>query len=615
MLTYIGLLRNAILLVASVSSSAAVLSAQSQPSADQGSNRRPVTVADVIGMTRLAGQDYLAGGPTWAPIAHFSPDGKRFLIILKNGNIEQNTNEFTLLLFRTDEALHSPEPTVLVKMSSSSNRDAISNIRWLADNETIVFLGENRDELPQVCTLNSRTKRFEKITNHPTEIYSFDITPDGRKIIYEAVPPERQAKHAGSVGQNEIVIEGQYIVDVLEGRYSPQGDEIFVQTRGQAPWQVSLIESFVGAGPVSLSRDGRYALIGMGVRDIPSEWWRYGGFVHQVLDVNHLKGSILPFKQYLLVDTEAKTSSLLVNAPATDIPMWSEDGLSVFLKTYLPLDVTDHLESEAREKGPFGVEVKVPSREILKVAADKWPKAVNSKAELEVAIEEAPNSPQKIYVSDHKTNAKALLVDLNPQFRELQLGKVEIIEWKVNDTLKVQGGLYLPPNYEPGKRYPLVIQTHGFAPKEFSLDGAREWGSAFAARPLTAMGFIVLQLFAFRNQSDHDHFNDNKEFGATREQAGRNINVVAIESAIEYLDDQKMIDRQRVGIAGFSRTVSVVAFLLTHSKTQFAAAILVDGIDGGYFQAMAFPQNAKANQSILFFCQTLHTLLSSQGNE
>src|SRR5882762_8096655 len=348
MLTCDKLLRSSILLVASVAGSAAISRAQSRPSDDRGSNKRPITVADVIGMTRIAGQDYIAGGPTFAPIAHFSPDGKRFVIILRRGNLGKNTNEFTLLLFQTAEAL-PPEPTVLLTMSSSSNRDAITNIRWLADNETVVFLRENPAELPQVCTLNSRTKHIERITNHPTEIYSFDITPDGREIIYNALPPKRQVKDARSVGRNEseIVIAGQDLVDVLAGEYSPQGDEIFVQTHGQLPWQVSLPGGFVGGAPVSLSQDGRYALVGLFVRDVPSEWRKYGGFIHEVLDVNHPKGSILPFKQHLLVDMETKTSALLVNAPAAGPPIWSDDGVSVFLKTYLPLDVVDRVEDEA----------------------------------------------------------------------------------------------------------------------------------------------------------------------------------------------------------------------------------------------------------------------------
>jgi len=61
------------------------------------------------------------------------------------------------------------------------------------------------------------------------------------------------------------------------------------------------------------------------------------------------------------------------------------------------------------------------------------------------------------------------------------------------------------------------------------------------------------------------------------------------EGAIDYLDELGLIDRNRVGIAGFSRTVCFVAYALTHSKYRFAAASLTDGIDCGYFQYIAFP--------------------------
>jgi len=35
----------------------------------------------------------------------------------------------------------------------------------------------------------------------------------------------------------------------------------------------------------------------------------------------------------------------------------------------------------------------------------------------------------------------------------------------------VEGGLYRPADFKPGRRYPLVIQTHGFAEHEFSTAG------------------------------------------------------------------------------------------------------------------------------------------------
>src|SRR5260370_10370013 len=61
----------------------------------------------------------------------------------------------------------------------------------------------------------------------------------------------------------------------------------------------------------------------------------------------------------------------------------------------------------------------------------------------------------------------------------------------------------------------------------------------------------------------------------------------AYENAIEYLDQRRIIDPKRIGIVGFSRTCIYVKYALTHSG-RFAAAIVSDGVDAGYFQYLMF---------------------------
>src|SRR6266478_1076498 len=70
--------------------------------------KRPVTVADSIRMTRLGDPLYFAGGPSKGLVAKVSPDGKRFVVVLRKGNLENNTNEYSLILFETDEVFRSP---------------------------------------------------------------------------------------------------------------------------------------------------------------------------------------------------------------------------------------------------------------------------------------------------------------------------------------------------------------------------------------------------------------------------------------------------------------------------------------------------------------------------
>ena len=75
-----------------------------------GLTKRPVTVADSIQMTRLGDPSYTDGAPSKGIVAKFSPDGKHFVVILKKGNLEANTNEYSLVLFQTAEVFQSPEP-------------------------------------------------------------------------------------------------------------------------------------------------------------------------------------------------------------------------------------------------------------------------------------------------------------------------------------------------------------------------------------------------------------------------------------------------------------------------------------------------------------------------
>ena len=149
----------------------------------------PITVADAIEMTQWADRNYAAGGSSKNRVGIFSPDGSRFVVVLKKGNLSSNTNEFSILLFETKASPQTSKPRLLVTMSSSSNREGIKNVKWLGDNETVVFLGENPGEIPQIYSLNIKSMKLRKLTSHPTAIVAYDISRSGDQIVFEAHPP------------------------------------------------------------------------------------------------------------------------------------------------------------------------------------------------------------------------------------------------------------------------------------------------------------------------------------------------------------------------------------------------------------------------------------------
>jgi len=546
-------------------------------------------------MTRLADQDYFRGADSKGHVAIFSSDEKRFVVVLRKGNLEQNTNEYSLLLYRTADTLHSPHPDILLTMSSSSNRDAISKVRWLRDNETLVFLGENPGELGQVCSINIKNRRLERLTNHGTAITNYDITADGQKLLFLAYTPAKSLRASEQIRRDGMVIKDQLLSDLLAGNCAASvyciQQELFLQKEQQPPMQLPIRDLALDDEPLSFSPDGKYALVGanMFAEDLPREWSGYtfpNDELHRFF--TDAKGST-PFGRYFVVDTERGSMEPLWNAPMIQFaPLaWAPHGDSVFLRAYLPLDGTDPTEKKAREQNQYPVEVRFPGREYRKVSEEQFPTEKTAKAPLHVALEEDLNVPPKIFVSEPQTQRKELLLDLNPQFSELNLGKAERFEWK-NEGIELVGGLYLPPDYKEGNRYPVVVQTHGFDPGRFSMDGLHEWSSGYAARFLAAKGIVVLQMFKLKDPKDSNRVGGNRALGAKEQQSWKKFTVYAVESALDSLDRRHLIDPAHVGIMGFSRTVCFAADALTHSKHEFGAAILVDGIDCGYFGYVAF---------------------------
>lgn len=192
---------------------------------------------------------------------------------------------------------------------------------------------------------------------------------------------------------------------------------------------------------------------------------------------------------------------------------------------------------------------------------------------LDIEVKESLNDPPVLFAKDRTSKQGRLLWDPNPQLGTIDLGEASILDWKDKSGHPWQAGLIKPPDFKPGVRYPLVIQTHGF----FGKDHFLSYGSlptAFAARELAAAGFVVVQMP-----------DDLDGVMSTPQEAPRHV--AGIESVVEKLDAEGLIDPKRVGLIGFSRTCYYVLSALTSSRIKYAAASITDGITYGYWMYLA----------------------------
>ena len=596
----------------------------------QISKERRITVEDTIRMTVLPATTYTAG--VRPGVAHFSPDGSRFVVVTARGLPETNENEFSLLLYHTSAAMHSPRPDPIVSMRSRSNRDAIKNVKWVSQ-DTLYFIGE-ADGTSQVYSLNVSTRRLAKCTDHATPVVDYDANSLEEVLVYavEPGPPdpakvEDKIAHGYAITLESLSDVPRSRADFLEPDQS-RGEEIFVKHRGKPEVRVPLEDRYLPLTPISLSPDGQHAVFGVFVRHVSPSWIEYeDGFIRPEVQAYGRKGSIAWIMEYELLDTALAQAEPLIQGPVDTLSngtAWSPDGKHLAVSgQFLPLDVSDPAERSARAKQAFAIAIDLGTRDFQKISARKaavwtwtgnpdrvyfrpalmnepvrtsfvrgasgWVEDANGPADppdtvpVEITTEQDLNTPPRLFVKEFATGHKALLLDLNPQLAEFELGKVEVVRWQASDGHEVEGDLYLPPDYRTGVRYPLVLQTHASTKNEFWVNGP--WNSGFAAQPLAARGFVVLQIGHGTEPGAYMRYHRSPS-EAPREMA-------AYEGAIQYLDAKGLIDRARVGIIAFSRTQYHVAYTLTHSAFQFAAVILIDGFDGGYLQYLDNPYSEK----------------------
>jgi len=188
-------------------------------------------------------------------------------------------------------------------------------------------------------------------------------------------------------------------------------------------------------------------------------------------------------------------------------------------------------------------------------------------AELTVAVKQGLNDPPRL-VATYKQKSHAIW-DPNKQLRNIELGQASVYKWKDKEGRDRVGGLYKPSDYTLGRRYPLVIQTHGF-PGELEFTPSGLYSTAFAARALAAAGVVVLQV------------EDQKGCPIMTPGEGP-CAVSGYEGGANELVSEGVVDPEKIGIIGFSRSCFYVLEALTSSSLHFKAASITDGVTMTYF--------------------------------
>jgi dipeptidyl aminopeptidase/acylaminoacyl peptidase len=146
-------------------------------------------------------------------------------------------------------------------------------------------------------------------------------------------------------------------------------------------------------------------------------------------------------------------------------------------------------------------------------------------------------------------------------------GKTENIEW-TNDGFKVQGWLLYPANYDPAKKYPLLVSVHG-GPS--SAVTPRWPGVGYGGVPFSALGYFVFMPNPRGSYGQGEKFTQAniKDFGYG--------DLGDILAGMDIVEKRFPIDKDREGLTGWSYGGFMTMFGVTQT-TRFKAAVAGAGI-------------------------------------
>ncbi len=512
-------------------------------------------------------------------MARISPDGTMVVYSVREADWEQN--EFVSQLWIAPVSGAAPYQLTRGKASAG-------NPRWSPDSKRIAF-STSRDGKGQIWLISPTGGEAVALTNEEASPGGFDWSPDGKRIAFTSAGPEPKE---------------------LKDRKEKYGDfEIYQEDYRQAHlWVVDVPDEI----PAAAKEKPKAAAITSG-KD-----FSVGGFDWSP------DGTRIAFsasKSPLLIDSGTsdiytagvadKTVKKIVATAGPDSgPVWSPDGKQIAFSTANAEPYFFYKNGRigvvAAEGGPVQIvaneiDEDIGPAEWLKggIYFSAWKNLENgiyrvtpgnraarllastgmsymggSLDETEsklAAIAAAPNSYPELYVVDLTASnpQPKKLTDFAAQYTRYNPASREVVRWKSRDGAEIEGILTKPADFDPSKKYPLLVVIHG-GPTGIDTPVRRADGT-YPIERLVAKGAVVLQ----------PNYRGSAGYGEKfRSLNVRNLGVGDmwdVMSGVDYLISRGFVDETRMGSMGWSQGGYISAFLTTNT-TRFKAISVGAGI-------------------------------------
>jgi dipeptidyl aminopeptidase/acylaminoacyl peptidase len=184
-------------------------------------------------------------------------------------------------------------------------------------------------------------------------------------------------------------------------------------------------------------------------------------------------------------------------------------------------------------------------------------------------IASTSQSPNELYYLTNPEAKPKQLTHFNKEMEAFTFGKQETISWK-SDEFTPNGILTFPPDFDPAKKYPLVLEIHG-GPRSTSKEKF-----SYATQLKAAQGYIVFQP-NYRGSDNMGYAFSESIGGDMGEGPGRDV-----MKGLKELKKRPYIDSNNIAVTGWSYGGFMTTWLIGKYdgwKCAVAGAAVTDWFD------------------------------------
>lgn len=589
-------------------------------------SKRAITAEDCVNV-RYLNPDDLTGA------IRMNSQGTSVAYVVKAPNVAENRNDDQLFLKDLSEGA-SAQPRLLASAA------AVTNIQWLRDGRHFSVLLNTSDGY-EISQFDAKTGERTVWIHTQEDAREYSVDADGTVLVFAAEVSNRDVQSLAFTAEQRARgyrvppfvdstsnLPRRKLYVATRSRSGIWSVPVQLQIRlpfdndavEQVPYSVSL--------HLSMCPDGTQFLFDyVNSARLPQEW-NEDPTVRATMQAG-MPGIVITALYHLSGGT---TTVPVRSAGAGQTPVWSDDGSSYITFAFSPVgsswainderanriftsaashmfwvrpstgdvDLIPAQVSDTRDRAllfwksdthTVGIRTKPDRIEVfdqrengwqlqslIQLPLDHFPHYAQlaSDGKTVVGDYQSTTTPPELFLFDIHSGVAKTFQALDPEFASLDLAPVREVHWNTSTGFPVTGLLLLPTHYDPSQRYPLVVATK-FTRGEFVCDSGPFHSPSFAAQPIANAGMMYLMGYTPEDAdpaAEKAHYPAGYPGGVAEAAFYMDI----WDSAVDSLAAQGLINTNKLGIIGFSRTGWHTEFILVHSRHHYRAATVADNI-------------------------------------